>query len=709
MVSADWLGLLLALVVLAGGQAALAQTDTFPLTNALQIRALSPELAQNALPVRLRGVVTYYDVPLYNLFLQDATAGIFVLPDPGANTPAMAGQEVEIEGVTGKGDYAPIIKANSIRVIGPGKLPAPPSVSLDEMAAGFEDIQWIEVRGVVRAAAMADGRQYLTLFMNGQRLTVSIKDIKPSERAQLLDASVRLRGVCYSRFNQRRQLRAPWLAVSSFADIVIERRSSGEPETVSLASLSQFDSRAYYGRRVKVSGVVTLQKTDGSFFIQSGNVGLCVRATQPGQLKEGELVSVTGYSAPGLYTPVLEDAMVQPLGQTNLPLALPVDLATLLHSPEDFEGMLVRVEANLINRIDDPMRQSLVLQSSNSIFTAQLENANADSWFKSLNNGSRLILSGVFDAQPPAKWIPHLAPSREKNVPGLAYAPPEAMQILLRSPADIFVLEQPPWWTLARLLWTLAMLSFVLVAAAMWVVVLNRRVRRQMHIIEQKVKREGVLEERDRIAREFHDTLEQEIAAITIQLDAVEAQFVESPQTARRLLGLARNMARRSLAEARRSVRDLRSHLLENNDLPTALKEMAAPFAQSSGVEIAVQSTGFHSKLPALAEHNLLRVAQEAIVNAIKHARPKKIVVALSYAAGQLQLTIRDDGIGFEPQSVGSASGGHFGLLDMHERAEKIGGRFALNSRPGNGTEIVIIIAGPAAPRESNALNLNSH
>ena len=134
----------------------------------------------------------------------------------------------------------------------------------------------------------------------------------------------------------------------------------------------------------------------------------------------------------------------------------------------------------------------------------------------------------------------------------------------------------------------IGILSLILLAGLAWVVVLDRRVRRQTRIIQGKVKHEGVLEERDRIAREFHDTLEQELAAITIQLDAVEAQFTGSPATARRYLGLARNMTRRSLSEARRSVWDLRSHLLENSDLSTALTELIAPLPAAAGVEIAV-------------------------------------------------------------------------------------------------------------------------
>ena len=107
-------------------------------------------------------------------------------------------------------------------------------------------------------------------------------------------------------------------------------------------------------------------------------------------------------------------------------------------------------------------------------------------------------------------------------------------------------------------------------------------------------------------------------------------------------------------------------------------------------------------KLPALTEHNLLRVTQEALANALKHAGAKKINVTLSYESSRIQLRLRDDGKGFDPATAGQAGGGHFGLLDMRERAEKIGARFSLHSRPGSGTEIVITVADAAANHSVN-------
>lgn len=668
------------------------QNASICLTNAQQVRGLDPKTAAENIPVRISGVVTYYDAPLFNLFFQDATAGIFVLVAPGISTNISAGQEIEVEGVSDKGDYAPIVRASAIRVIGEGKLPIPCRVSIDQLFTGLEDSQWVEVSGVVRSATILDGRRYLNLAMNGQRIMTYVENLSQSDALKLINATVRLRGVCYSRYNMKRQLRVPWLAVSSRGDIVVEKPPPGQPKEVSIASLAQFNSVGYYGNLVKVSGVVTLQKPDGTLFIQNHGYGLYVQLAQPAKLAPGDQVMVSGYSALGQYVPILEDATVQFRGHGKPPLPMTADLDTLLNAPEEFDGLLVRVRANLINLVESAERQTLVLQSSNFVFTATLENAEGDERFKSLKLGSQVALTGVFVAKSPEKWVPGVTQSQEPSVTKIPTPPPESIQILLRSFPDINVVHQPSWWTLSRLVWMLCFMTLILLAGLAWVLMLDRRVRQQTRIIQQKVWREGVLEERDRIAREFHDTLEQELAAISIQLGAVEAQFRQSPEVAFQQLELARNMTRHSLSEARRSVWDLRSHLLENSSLAGALEEMAAPLSAKSGVKIAVQSFGTPEKLPALVEHNLLRIAQEALSNAFKHSRAKTIIVNLNYHIQQVQLRIHDDGAGFDLPTARSAKNGHFGLLDMKERAEKIGAGFSVRTQPGNGTEILVTV-----------------
>ena len=328
--------------------------------------------------------------------------------------------------------------------------------------------------------------------------------------------------------------------------------------------------------------------------------------------------------------------------------------------------------------------QVLVLQSSNTILSAHLDNTEPGVELPEFQDGSVLELTGICVLQPVENWNPSI------------FSRPQAFQILLRSAKDVRIISQPSWWTLERLAWFAGGMGGALLVGLLWVVALDRRVRRQARIIQAKAQREAALEERSRIAREFHDTLEQELAAISMQLDTVSAQFEVSPRVAREMLELTRNMSRRSLAEARRSVWDLRSHLLENNDLVTAVSEVAKAMTINAACPIVVSTSGRQRRLPLRLENNLLRLAQEALTNALKHSRATRISIELDYAARKLILRISDDGVGFDTENHPSVEGGHFGLLDMHERVERMGGKLSIQSAPGKGATITVEVDCPA-------------
>jgi signal transduction histidine kinase len=136
--------------------------------------------------------------------------------------------------------------------------------------------------------------------------------------------------------------------------------------------------------------------------------------------------------------------------------------------------------------------------------------------------------------------------------------------------------------------------------------------------------------------------------------------------------------------------------------LETALKEIADQLFHETGIEIVVTQTGTPRKLPVLTEHNLLRIGQEGLANAFKHSHAKKIKVTIAYESNVVRLGISDDGTGFDVATADSARRGHFGLLDMRERAEKIGGTFSLTSQRGGGTDLVITVV-PALSESNNS------
>jgi len=199
-----------------------------------------------------------------------------------------------------------------------------------------------------------------------------------------------------------------------------------------------------------------------------------------------------------------------------------------------------------------------------------------------------------------------------------------------------------------------------------------------------------VLQERARLAREIHDTLAQGFVGISSQLDAVAMCMPEDASAARKFLDLARRMARHSLTEARRSVMDLRAAALEDQDLRAALESGARSWAAGTGVEIEVSASGPQKPLPGETEQHLLRIAQESVTNALKHSGASKIRIELAADPKSVRLRICDDGCGFDQKDVFSSLGGHFGLLGMRERAERLGGAFRLASRPGEGTEVEV-------------------
>jgi signal transduction histidine kinase/ligand-binding sensor domain-containing protein len=201
-----------------------------------------------------------------------------------------------------------------------------------------------------------------------------------------------------------------------------------------------------------------------------------------------------------------------------------------------------------------------------------------------------------------------------------------------------------------------------------------------------------VLEERARLAREIHDTLAQGFVGISSQLDAVALTWPDRIDIARKHLDLARKMARHSLTEARRSVMDLRASALEGQDLPAALSKAARQWTAGSPVRLQVDFAGQNRKLPEEMEQHLLRIAQEAVTNTVKHAHASEVRIRLEMEDQRLSLRVDDDGAGFEQDEAFSIVGGHFGLLGMRERAERLGGELQLHSEPGQGTQVEVTV-----------------
>lgn len=212
----------------------------------------------------------------------------------------------------------------------------------------------------------------------------------------------------------------------------------------------------------------------------------------------------------------------------------------------------------------------------------------------------------------------------------------------------------------------------------------------------------GVLQERQRLAQEIHDTLAQDFTSIVMQLEAADQVLPQDDRLVQRHLQRAGDTARAGLAEARRLVKALQPESLEEASLPEVLRREAEGWGQETGVETIYNLTGEPFALGPECEVTLLRAAQEGLMNVRKHAQATQVSVTLSYMEDQVALDVQDDGEGFDPQlpidSADQYSGG-FGLQVMRQRVQLLGGEVILESSPGNGTTLVVQI--PIGPHES--------
>jgi len=205
----------------------------------------------------------------------------------------------------------------------------------------------------------------------------------------------------------------------------------------------------------------------------------------------------------------------------------------------------------------------------------------------------------------------------------------------------------------------------------------------------------GVLEERQRLAGEIHDTLAQGFTSVVLHLEAAEQALDRDPPSVRQHIDQARSAAREGLSEARRFVWALRPDMVRRETLDLALQRVAQRWSEESGLPARVEISGASRSLPPPIEAALLRAAQEGLANVHKHARAAQVNLTLTYMDDEIILDVQDDGAGFDPavapQQARQEQRG-YGLLSLQERAAQLGGSLTVESSPGEGTTLVMAL-----------------
>jgi len=504
-----------------------AKPHSFPvLTRISDIRGLSEEEAELGHSVRIQGVVTFYgkssSLPgRVVLFVQDSTGGIYVHP-PALGLGLTAGELVEIKGVSGHGLFANQIEKPEVQVLGPVPLPEPRRPRWEELSLGREDSQWVEIAGIVHSAQIQEqlDRLVLSVAVGSGRVRVVVANYPKSAATQLLDSKIRIRGACGGIFNSRYQMVGVVIYVQDISAIQTLEPSpltAESPPLESIRALARLSAGTTSGHRVKVRGIVTLQRLSRTLYIKDATESLKVETSQTTIVQPGDAVEVWGFPALGESSRVLEDAEFRKVGSGPAPAPADVSVTEALQG--NYDSSLVRMQGRMFELIANGDPPVLVVESGHVAFQARVFGEGAKAALTRLGVGSRVQVTGVCEV---------LA---EEN------GAPPAFRLLVRSPADVVLLAQPPWWNLRRVRWVLGLMAAIMFATAAWVIILRRQVLAKTGEMREWLRREAALKDR------YRDLLENAIDMVYTR--DLQGNFTSVNNTTLRVLGYTRQEALR--------------------------------------------------------------------------------------------------------------------------------------------------------------------
>jgi signal transduction histidine kinase len=691
-----------------------AQDSPALLTTPRAIREIDRAAAARGLPAKVRGVVTFVVPNSGSFIVDDGTTGIFVAmsdartrlaQDPQQNFDGLAeiGMLLEITGTTSSGGFAPVIIPTHVQKLGTAPLPPVKAVSVTDLQTGRLDCERVRVRGVVQHAELT-GRAIdaarLELAGIGGHFVAYAANPSGFDPAKLIDAEVDLSGVALSFFNERAEFVGARVQLQGIEDLTIVKPAPADPFAAAetrLDALLPFSPDPPALHRTRVKGVVTVSQPGAFFYLQDGEraVRVSTRATTP--LAPGDRVEVSGFVELWQYFAEVREAVFRKLESGPVPKAEPVTYSTVfepkkwLNPPNTgshLDGRRVELQGRLekVERAEGSGRRLSLDCDGHAVFATIINDA--DSPAENLVPGSEVKVTGVCVVQ--------LSGGR----PAVANPTATGFQLLVHSPQDLAILRVPPWWTPQRLWIALGGTAVVLVLALTWASLLRRRVAQKSTQLAEEIgarrnaalEFEATLRERKRLAADLHDTLEQALTGLALQLEAVELFKGQEPERSDQHLQLAQQFLARSREDVRRSVWNLRAQGLEGRTLYEALREMVEKQLAGGDIRAQCELQGTQKPLPDFIAGNLLLLAQEAVTNAIKHAGAKTVTARLTFGQNEVILEVQDDGRGFDPAQAPGVSEGHFGLQGMRERVKRLGGTLSIEPSTPSGTRIRAVV-----------------
>lgn len=670
------LSLLLILILSSGGQA-----EGLPVLRKIaDIIRLTPEQAELGYPVELRGVVVTFSKPeIATLFVHDGSDGIFVSRPllPGDAGPVL-GDRVDVTGFTEPGNFAASIKGRgsegaAVRVTGHGPMIQPKEVYGAALGMPNRDCDWVSVEAQVIEVTIRYGDIVVECQSGTFPFFILLKG--PLDETSvpwgLAEKKIRARGVVASSFNSVRQMTRRFLRVSSLSEIEM---IGAEFESQSPTRVTKANELFRLGGPgsvdlVRLSGVSTFAQPGRGFYLKTEDGSIWIQTAQPIAARPGTVIEVEGRPMAGDVKPFLRARSLKIQGVTVSPQPVAMSASAALDTRNDSE--LVALEGELLDIQHSDDGEMLELRDGKAVFRGLVP------WEQGVRSaksgfvvGSQVRLTGVVKISASGTNDP-----MQEN---------HSLMLLARSRADVRILALPPYWTAEKVTY---------VAAAGFLLMLGffglARVRQRREDETRRREFEAVLVERGRFAREIHDSLAQGLTSISLQLECVPDVIQTDPGLARHHVEKARGLVSESLKEARRTIWNLRPLALGEADLASALRRFTNDLGEAGRIIFSQEIEGSPRPLPPEHEAALLRIAQEAITNAVRYASPGRVNTRLRYGSDWFTLIVSDDGKGFD--LTGHAGKG-FGLTSMAERVAALDGSFTIESSPGKGTEVSVTL-----------------
>ena len=418
-----------------------------------ELKRLTVAEAVSRRRVSIRGVVTYFDPYWSLLFVQDRTAAVFV-NTRGLNLRLRPGDLVDVSGVSGPGDYAPVILDPAVSFVGRGAFPEPLKLDFVQGNLATADSRWCSFRGVVHSVDVVDGHTNLKLGAGQTAVNVQLPTLIDGE--QLLDREVSATGALGILFNERRQAVGHQIFVPApeFLTVV---GSGGKPNPDStVAVLRRYSPEFDEHHSVGLLGSVVLKNGSNAVFVQDQTGGIQVRSITPMNLNVGDRVKVRGYLLPGDYSPSLEDAVVERVGTRPLPEPQQISPKSAAEGPHDSEYVSMRGVLAAVRSA--PNGIILVLKDQGAYFDALGPVADD---LNSLRLGSEIEVRGICQVTIDRTHVPF-------SISGFTLA--------FDSPSSVKVIKPGPWWDGRKARWAMLLIGAIAAAVALWATMLRRKV-----------------------------------------------------------------------------------------------------------------------------------------------------------------------------------------------------------------------------------------